>query len=523
VKNKKLLGYLLFISLLFIPSMVYASSGSGMSIEIALFMEAFCSIHMSFFVLRPLAYLISADNHKTVFWTLFFIRIGVLLFFDFFVSPGIAFFDFIGIFPLCFFVIPILCAIKRVSWGSVLSAPSASAIASLKPKGDNALYSLSEDQLLEDFIKKELDKIGFQGSNMVAADQIKRKNILSLIFDVLLAFYICTIFFHFPLATYVLGAIVLIVLYCLFNRYDFMKYLKKEIKSRPDEKISNIVMSVTSSLTKDNLKIVRIAMFLVAIVVPILAFKNPVILYEKSTWGYNVRFYAFGWNEYKTAEIPATYKGEPIVGLRGNAFSNMPFLEKVKLPDTITEIRGQAFKNDTKLTSVNLPAQLKYLGGGAFYNCKSLQTIELPEGLTELGGEAFYNATSLRQINLPERLTEIRGDTFNNCYSLTSIKIPDAVTRIGGHAFYGNSSLSNVTISKDSQLNEIGSSAFRMCSSLKEITIPKGVSVNERAFKESPTIIYTYNDNGGVDVYNSYNSYNSYGNYYTTTQQWYGA
>ena len=34
-----------------------------------------------------------------------------------------------------------------------------------------------------------------------------------------------------------------------------------------------------------------------------------------------------------------------VVGLRGNTFSNMPFLTEVSLPDSITEIRGQAFKN----------------------------------------------------------------------------------------------------------------------------------------------------------------------------------
>ena len=38
-------------------------------------------------------------------------------------------------------------------------------------------------------------------------------------------------------------------------------------------------------------------------------------------------------------------------------------------------------------------------------------------------------------------------------------------------------------------VKEIGSSAFRKCKSLTSVSLPSGVSVNERAFKESPTQI----------------------------------
>lgn len=160
---------------------------------------------------------------------------------------------------------------------------------------------------------------------------------------------------------------------------------------------------------------------------------------------------------------------EKVVGLRGNTFSNMPFLSEVTLPDSITEIRGQAFKN-----------------------CRSLERVTLPEHLTYLGGEAFYHCSSLEEVNLPAGLTEIRGNTFEECSSLLRIEIPDNVTRIGGHAFYGNTSLEEVVISPDSKLQQIGSSAFRCCDSLREITLPRGVSVNERAFKETPVRIDYY-------------------------------
>jgi hypothetical protein len=121
-----------------------------------------------------------------------------------------------------------------------------------------------------------------------------------------------------------------------------------------------------------------------------------------------------------------------------------------------------------------------------------------------MGGEAFYGASSLTSVRLSENLSEIRGDSFEYCTSLTKIKIPDSITRIGGHAFYGDTSLKNVIISEKSELEEIGSSAFRQCTNLASIQIPKYTLVNERAFKESPTVVirYTYDKY----VMNEYNN-----------------
>ena len=106
-------------------------------------------------------------------------------------------------------------------------------------------------------------------------------------------------------------------------------------------------------------------------------------------------------------------------------------------------------------------------------------------------GEIFKWYKSSNVFCWVEKITgmacEIRGDTFENCKSLKSIVIPEGVTRIAAHSFRNCSSLSSVTV--PSTVNEIGSSAFRNCKNLRSITIPSGASVNERAFKESPTKI----------------------------------
>lgn len=365
----------------------------------------------------------------------------------------------------------------------------------VKPSDFPLIYNNSDDSILEYFLSLELKKAGIdEKTSLIPENLLKRKNVFNIIFSILLFIYISLIFFHFPIYTYIIGAILLIIFYFKTNKYNFMEFLKKEVKARPSEKFSNIVMSTKLLLVEDTSKKTKPLMIISAIAISCLVFLTPHVMYEKMENGYAVRFYTFGLTNYKTAEIPSTYRGENVVSLRGNTFSNMPYLEKITLPDTIVEIRGQAFKNCKKLREVNIPKKLEYLGGGAFYNAISLESIELPDTLTYMGGETFYNAYSLKSVRLSENLSEIRGDSFEYCYALTSITIPDSVTRIGGHAFYGDSNLSEVNISENSSLKEIGSSAFRLCDNLYEIYIPSGTEVNERAFKESPTEVKRYGE-----------------------------
>lgn len=370
----------------------------------------------------------------------------------------------------------------------------------------DSMYNLTESQLLEEFINRQLSKLQIdKNSKVIPASLLKRKQILNILFVLLLFIYIILIFFHFPLLTYLIGLILLIVLFKYTRNYNMLKYLKKQIQERPSEKVTNIIMNVKTTFVPNKTKPIFIVGVIAAIILPLIIFAKPITFYEKMDNGYGVRFYTFGLTNFKTVNIPETYKGEEIVSIRGNVFANMPFLEEVNLPNSITEIRGKAFKNDISLTKINIPDSLEYLGGSAFYNCSSLRSVKLPDTLTYMGGETFYNAYSLENIELSKNLQEIRGNTFEECSSLISIDIPDSVTRIGGHAFYGASRLSEVNITENSNLEEIGSSAFRECSSLLSIRVPKQTYINSRAFKNSPTSIYYYDEYS--DTGNTWNNY----------------
>lgn len=526
IRKMKFLNLLLLLC----PKLVYASNGE-FSVLIAIFVEAFVTIHMSIFVLYPIANLLS-EEPKKLFLKLFIIRIAILLFFDLFITTNIAIIDFILVFIGAFIVVPILSLItKKSAYGknSISSSSSLDVCPNCKTKIQkddkfcancglaiayvedrntkvvksndfDPMYQQSEEKLLESFLKKEISKAQIDlKSQLIPSDVLKKKKIMLIIFSLLTFVFFSSIFFHVGTVYYIIGLVILFIFYKKTQEYNFMKFLKKEVKARPSENISNLVMSVKESFVKDNSKNILIIGLITCLVLSSLIYFKPHAIYEKTNDGYVLRFYTVGLSNMTSVEISEVYKGKNVVGIRGQVFKNMSFLKNVKLPNTITEMRGQIFQNDKSLKKINIPTSLTYLGGSAFKNCKSLKEIELPESLEYLGGETFANASSLVKINLPSKLTEIRGNTFENAKSLKRIDIPDNVTRIGGHAFYGASSLEEVNISEESKLESIGSSAFRLCSSLDSITIPSTVSINSRAFKESPTKIKKY---GEVDYGN---------------------
>lgn len=106
----------LLLLLCLIPSLVLASSDtSGFPVGVAIFMEAFVTIHMTVFVLIPISNMYGGNNSKNLLAILFVGRILLLLFFDFFVTPTVAIADFFAVFIGAFLIVPISAAITGKS------------------------------------------------------------------------------------------------------------------------------------------------------------------------------------------------------------------------------------------------------------------------------------------------------------------------------------------------------------------------------------------------------------------------
>lgn len=157
-----------------------------------------------------------------------------------------------------------------------------------------------------------------------------------------------------------------------------MTYLKKEIKSRPQEKISNVIMNIKNSLIEDKQKGLRTTILILGIITPLIVFSKPRIMYEKVSDGYAVRFYTFGLTNFKTVEIPEKHNGKPVLSLRGNTFSNMPFLEEVNLPNTIKEINTCSYYDLLKIPGIGVKSAKRII------NSRKKFTIHL-EDLKRMG------------------------------------------------------------------------------------------------------------------------------------------
>ncbi|MCL2487706.1 MAG: leucine-rich repeat protein [Oscillospiraceae bacterium] len=134
---------------------------------------------------------------------------------------------------------------------------------------------------------------------------------------------------------------------------------------------------------------------------------------------------------------------------------NCRALERVTLPDSVTEIGYGAFSECVSLVEINLPEGLTIIGSGAFAGCEALPAINIPDSVTSIGNSAFANCKALLTVKIPYGVTVIEDCTFSDCVSLLTVEIPDSVLSIEGRAFAGCANLSAITIPKS--VIEIGS------------------------------------------------------------------
>ena len=100
------------------------------------------------------------------------------------------------------------------------------------------------------------------------------------------------------------------------------------------------------------------------------------------------------------------------------------YLEKIKLPSTLTHIGDAAFAECGELISIKLPKGLLKIGQAAFIDCWQLEKITLPASTRVIGPKAFQGCINLYQIKLNKALEMIGEEAFDDCESLEAIQIP---------------------------------------------------------------------------------------------------
>lgn len=165
------------------------------------------------------------------------------------------------------------------------------------------------------------------------------------------------------------------------------------------------------------------------------------------------------------------------------AFSFLPCLKKIILPDNVKNIESYAFKGCTDLSFLELPSGLTSIGERAFNDCTGLRSLQLPSGLLSIGNGAFYGCYSLKSVQIPSAVKAIGGEAFSECTGLTSLELPSGLTMIVDGAFSGCSSLTSVSL--PSGLPQIPYRTFAGCYSLKSVQLPSDVkTIGNEAFRE---------------------------------------
>ena len=154
-------------------------------------------------------------------------------------------------------------------------------------------------------------------------------------------------------------------------------------------------------------------------------------------------------------------------------------IEKVKIPNGVTEIGVYAFYNCGEIINIELPQTLEKIGNMAFESCRGLKSISLPESLKEIGGRAFANCNGIEKLSLSKSIQIVRSYAFSNCDSLESVDmeenggIYEVVFESG--AFSECPKLSQVNFSSD--VSSLGEYLFSNCRSLSVLQLPENVKV----------------------------------------------
>ena len=118
-------------------------------------------------------------------------------------------------------------------------------------------------------------------------------------------------------------------------------------------------------------------------------------------------------------------------------------LEKVEIPETVTEIGDMAFAG-ARLSSLHIPNSVVRIGRKAFH-LHHLKELIIPGNVKEIGDSAFegtFKAITLKKLVLQEGIESIGSCAFKEGY-LESVKLPKSLKVLADDAFEANAGTNN--------------------------------------------------------------------------------
>lgn len=166
------------------------------------------------------------------------------------------------------------------------------------------------------------------------------------------------------------------------------------------------------------------------------------------------------------------------------AFAGAEGFAEIILPEGVEKIGERAFA-ESSIERIRIPDGVTDIGTGAFYNCVDLVSADVSDGVTEITDYLFWRCLKLEQVDIPAGVTRIGEHAFSACIALPEIEIPNGVTEIGEYAFSECAALTRVTV--PGSVKSIGQMAFYSCLDLETVVLKDGVeSIANNAFFYCP-------------------------------------
>ena len=135
----------------------------------------------------------------------------------------------------------------------------------------------------------------------------------------------------------------------------------------------------------------------------------------------------------KEVVIPDTHWGKPVTVLFDSLFSGHAEIERVRIPDTVTDIGEFVFDGCRNLRQIGLPAGLEHIWPYAFAR-SGLEEIVIPEKIRTIAPFTFKDCKNLRRFICNKNLRKICAWAFHGCSSLTDFSASES-TEISPEAF----------------------------------------------------------------------------------------
>lgn len=161
-------------------------------------------------------------------------------------------------------------------------------------------------------------------------------------------------------------------------------------------------------------------------------------------------------------EIPASYKGRPVMDIVDEGFKNCK-ANQIVIPDSITRIGTSAFSY-SNLSSVTIPGSVTNIGTYAFFGCNELQKVTIENGVKRIEEHTFSDCNRLTDITIPQSINRIERNAFYGC---PCVETYDGIDYVGNWIMHCDSSVTSAHIKEGT--SGIAEDSFFECKNLTNI------------------------------------------------------